>query len=125
MRPLEIAIPWINRQKIKCSIVGERPEAKAEPVKIKSVINIAGFRPKRSESGPKTSWPKALPSISVEIEAITRLFVVFSASAILGTPARNISMPIGPNMFRHPNMMVRNMRALPPGIYLSDIVISL
>ena len=89
-----------------------------------SVNNMMGLRPKRSDSGPRMSWPNAFPSITMEIEAITRLGVVPSPSAILGTPAKNISMPIGPNMFNKPNIIVRNKSALPPGIDFSWVIFS-
>ena len=113
MRPPDMARPWIKRQKIKYSIDGESPEARAAPANKKSVSRMIGLRPKRSDAGPSTSWPTAFPSITVDMDAITRLGVEPSPSAILGTPAKNMSMPIGPNMFKKPNIIVRNKSALP------------
>jgi hypothetical protein len=70
-------------------------------------------RPKASESGPTTSWPRASPSRVPVRVSCTVGDVVASSSVIVGSDGRYMSMVSGPSAISAPSTSTSRRRCTP------------
>ena len=112
--PAQAPSACAKRPTISASSEGAMAQASDASVYITAPINSGGRRPIRSDKGPYTSWPIAMPMKKADIVPCTAPACTPKSAAMVGNAGRYRSMETAPNAVSAPS------RSTSPSVGLAE-----